>query len=71
MGTSAQPPRTPPPTRALERAEEARRTHLRQREILERRSLVRGLLLLALVVLLASMMHAGFSRIFVHRWWHP
>jgi len=71
MGSPAQPPRTPPPTPALERSEEARKAHLRRRETLERRSLVRGLLLLALVILLVSMIRAGFGRVFVHRWWHP
>ena len=71
MGSPAQPPQTPPPTPALEREEEARKAHLLERDGLERRSLVRGLLLLAFIVLFASMMRAGFGRVFIHRWWHP
>ena len=67
----AEPPRIPAPTRALERAELERKTCLRGRETLEARSVVRGLILLAIVVLLASMIRAGFGRVFVHGWWQP
>ena len=63
--------RIPPPTRELERAELERATYLRERERLESLSVVRGLILLAMLVLLASMVRAGFGRVFVHGWWRP
>jgi hypothetical protein len=67
----AEPPRIPAPTRALERAELERATYVRGRESVEARSVVRGLILLGIVVLLASMIRAGFGRVFVHGWWRP
>ena len=67
----AEPPRIPPATRALERASEERKTYLRSREGLESRSVVRGLILLALLILIASMFRAGFGRVFVQGWWRP
>jgi hypothetical protein len=36
---------------------------------LEQRSLLRGLILLALVVLLVSLARAGFGRLFLPGWW--
>jgi hypothetical protein len=63
--------RIPAATRELELAEAERQARLAQREALERRSVVRGLVILAVVVLLASIVHAGFGRVFVGRWWHP
>ena len=42
-----------------------------ERERLESRSVVRGLILLAILVLLASMVRAGLGRVFVHGWWRP
>ena len=66
-----EPVRIPPATRAIERDEAARGTNLKLREQIERRSIVRGLLLLGLVVLLASMVRAGFGRVFVGTWWRP
>ena len=71
MALPAQPPRIPPSTPALEAAAEKRRRYLREREWLEGRSMVRALILLAIVALLASMVRAGFGRVFIHRWWHP
>jgi len=67
----AQPPRIPPTTRTLEREQAARKIELAQREVPERRSVVRGLLILAIIVLLASFARAGLGRVFVYRWWHP
>jgi len=67
----ADPPRIPPSTRTLDRATQDQKSYLRNREILESRSVVRGLILLALLVLLASMFRAGFSRVFVPGWWRP
>jgi len=67
----AEAPRIPPPTRALERAEQERQKYLRQRESLQLRSVVRALILLALLILLLSMFRAGFGRVFMHGWWRP
>ena len=65
----AQPPRIPPSTRSLDRASQDQKSYLRNREILESRSVVRGLILLALLVLIASMFRAGIVRVFVPGWW--
>jgi hypothetical protein len=67
----AEKPRIPAVTRAQERAAEEQQDYLREREGLESRSVLRGLIVLALLVLLASMMRAGFGRVFVHGWWRP
>lgn len=40
-----------------------------QRESIERRSMVRGLLLLAIFVLTLSVARAGLDRVFLHPWW--
>jgi hypothetical protein len=65
----AAPPERPPltPEFLRERAEYER--YRRQRETIERRSMVRGLILLAVVVLLGSILRAGLARVFVHGWW--
>jgi hypothetical protein len=65
----AQPPRPPTLTAAQHRTELTRLESLRARLRLEQRSLLRGLILLALVVLLASLAHTGFGRLFVPGWW--
>jgi len=67
----AEPPRIPPSTRSLDRATEDQKTYLHSRETIESHSVVRGLILLALLVLIASMFHAGFRRVFVPGWWRP
>jgi hypothetical protein len=67
----AEPLRIPPPTPALERAVERRKTYLADREKIQARSIYRGLILLAILVLLASMAHAGFGRVFAPGWWKP
>ena len=67
----AEPPRIPSPTPALERAEVQRKAYLAGRETLQARSIFRGLILLAILVLLASMVRAGFGRVFVPGWWRP
>ena len=65
----ALPPRPPSLNERDQRQErrrvDARRTRLRR----EQRSLLRGLLLLALLVLLVSLARAGFGRLFVPGWW--
>jgi hypothetical protein len=42
-----------------------------EREKIERRSVVRGLMLMAVVVLVGSIAHAGLDRVFLHGWWRP
>ena len=67
----AAPPQRPPltPEFLSERAEHER--YRGQRETMERRSMVRGLILLAVLVLLGSIARAGLDRVFVHGWWKP
>jgi hypothetical protein len=67
----AEPPRIPAPTRTLERAQLERKAYLRKREQMEHRSLMRGLFLLALLVLVASIARAGVDRVFIPGWWRP
>jgi hypothetical protein len=43
----------------------------REREKTERRSVTRGLILMAIVVLVGSIVRAGLDRAFVHGWWRP
>ncbi len=69
MVRPAQPPAIPEPTAALLQARAEADAHRQQREALERRSLVRGLLLLAAVVLVLSIARAGLDRVFVPGWW--
>jgi hypothetical protein len=59
----------PQPTRALERARAEQQEHRNKRELLERRSVVRGLIVLAVVALVFSVARAGLDRVFVHGWW--
>ena len=54
---------------ALQKLEEERRQHLRGREALERRSILRGLILFAILVLIISLLHAGTDRSFPAGWW--
>ena len=53
-----------------ERNERARKEELRARLGSEQRSLLRGLILLAVVILIASLWRAGFGRLFVPGWWN-
>jgi hypothetical protein len=68
-GDPAEPPRPPALTERDERRERARLESLNARARLEQRSLLRGLILLAVVILIASLARAGFGRLFVPRWW--
>jgi hypothetical protein len=61
--------RPPQPTPALEQSRVELREHRSAREALERRSVVRGLVVLAVVALVASIARAGLDRVFVHGWW--
>ena len=65
----AKPPRAPALSPFQERAEVARRQRLAARLGVEQRSLLRGLVLLAIVLLVASLARAGFGRLFLPGWW--
>lgn len=72
MGSSggrAQTPRPPALTPEEQRREKTRVEALRGRVRLERRSLLRGLILLAVVILIVSLARAGLDRLFVPGWW--
>ena len=65
----AEAPRAPEPSRALQKARAAQDAYRVERGQVERRGMTRGLLLLALIVLLLSFGRAGLERVFVHGWW--
>ncbi len=69
MEHRASPPQAPELSRALQRELAAVQERRRQAEQVERRGMVRGLLLLALVVLVASFWRAGWDRVFLPGWW--
>jgi hypothetical protein len=64
-------PELPPPAPLFDEEREEQRRYRAERERAERRSVVRGLILLAVLVLVGSMVHAGWGRVFVHGWWRP
>lgn len=68
-GDRAQPPRPPALTSEQQRREKTRIEALRARLRLEQRSLLRGLILLAVVILIVSLVRAGLGRLFVPGWW--
>jgi hypothetical protein len=68
-GHRAEPPCAPELTERDQGRESARLDKLSARVRLEQRSLLRGLILLAVVILIASLARAGFGRLFVPRWW--
>lgn len=68
-GHRAEPPRPPALTDREKRRESARLERLNARVRLEQRSLLRGLILLAVLILIASLARAGFGRLFVPGWW--
>ncbi len=65
----AQPPQIPESTPELLLAREAHAERVSRGERLERRSVIRGLLLLALLILAVSAARAGLGRIFPPNWW--
>ena len=65
----AEPPRPPALSERDERNERARKETLSARLGREQRSLLRGLILLAVVILILSLVRAGFGRLFVPGWW--
>jgi hypothetical protein len=69
-GRRAEPTRPPAFTERDGRRESARLDKLNARVRLEQRSLLRGLILLGVVVLIASLARAGFGRLFVPGWWN-
>jgi hypothetical protein len=68
-GHRAEPPRPPALTERDQRRESARLEKLNARLRIEQRSMLRGLILLAVVILIVSLARAGFGRLFVPRWW--
>jgi hypothetical protein len=68
-GHRADPPRPPALRERDERRERERKEELRARVRREQQSLLRGLILLAVVILIASLARAGFGRLFVPGWW--
>lgn len=67
--TRAEAVRLPQPSPELERVRDEQKEHVAARETLERRSVVRGLILLAVVAAAFSIARAGLDRVFVHGWW--
>jgi hypothetical protein len=65
----AQPPRPPQPTPALQQALDEHDEYKASREKLERRSMLRGAIVLAVLVVAFSIARAGLDRVFVHGWW--
>lgn len=61
--------RPPHPTPELEEARAQQQMHSRKREAMERRSVVRGLVILAVLAMGWSIARAGLDRVFVHGWW--
>ena len=64
-------PQIPEPTRGLKRQRGEFQLYRAGRERLERRSALRGLILLAAAVLVGSIARAGLDRVFVQGWWRP
>ena len=64
-------PQLPSNSSAIQRDRLAFDRYRREREKTERRSVTRGLILMAIVVLVGSILRAGLDRAFVHGWWRP
>ena len=65
----AEPPRAPRASAELTIAREEHAAYVHGRERAERSGILRALLVLAVVVLVASIWRAGFDRVFVNGWW--
>lgn len=65
----AAPPRPPAPTAAVLKVQSETAEYLRERERLERQSVLRGLVWLALVAFGVSLLRAGVDRAFYAGWW--
>lgn len=69
LARRAERPRAPElPASALRERAEAE-AYLREREDAERHSVLRGLILLAVLTLSAGLLHGGLSRAFFTGWW--
>jgi hypothetical protein len=66
----AAPPTVPASTRQHERDLAERESYHRDREHIERNRQLRGLLLLACIVIVLSIARAGLGRVFPPSWWH-
>jgi hypothetical protein len=66
----AAPPAIPAATQRQQRELAELATYHREREEVERRRQLRGLLALGLVVIVASIVRAGLDRVFPTSWWH-
>lgn len=64
-------PQLPTSSPAQQRDRLAFEVYRNEREKIERRSVVRGLILMAVVVLVGSIARAGLDRVFLHGWWRP
>ncbi len=62
-------PQIPEPTRGLTRKRAELEIYRAERETIGRRSMVRGLILLAVVALGWSIARGGIERVFVPGWW--
>lgn len=67
--SEAAPPRPPVPSRAMERARQKSEAYRIHREGLERRSVVRGVLIVVCAILVFSVARAGLGRVFISGWW--
>ena len=65
----AKPPRPPELGAGAKQASQEHGVYLRDCEALRHRSLLRGLLVLAVIALAISLYRAGLSRAFFPRWW--
>jgi hypothetical protein len=65
----AGPPRIPRPSSAQRQAQAEHVNRRSKAEGRERRSMVRGLIVLAVLVLLLSIARAGLDRVFPNGWW--
>ena len=66
---SARPPEPPPLSRAALRATAERVADQRAREDQERRSMLRGLILLGVLVVLFTLFRYGLGQALPHGWW--
>lgn len=62
-------PVPPSLSRAALRAEGERKEYGRGRELLERRSVMRGLILLAILIIVFALLRGGAGRAFPPGWW--
>jgi hypothetical protein len=70
MPERAAPPAIPAATRQQQRDLADRTNYYRERENIERRRQLRGLLVLALLVIVLNIARGGLGRVFPPSWWH-